>query len=58
MIYLNFNLRVESSKYFERDGSDIYTEAEITPSQAILGGTVRIEGIYDDIMLEVIDFDR
>lgn len=42
------------SDYFERDGSDIYTEAEISVSQALLGGSIRIEGIYDDQMVEVI----
>lgn len=50
--------RVEESEYFERDGADIYTEAVISVSQAILGGSLRIEGIYEDQMVEVylIDF--
>lgn len=44
---------MEESDYFERDGADIYTEAVISVSQAILGGTLRIEGIYEDQMVEV-----
>lgn len=45
--------RVDESDYFERNGADIYTEAEISVSQAILGGTLRIQGIYEDQMVEV-----
>lgn len=45
--------RVDESDYFERNGADIYTEAEISVSQAILGGTLRIEGIYEDQIVEV-----
>lgn len=47
--------RVEESDYFERDGADVYTEAEISVSQAILGGTLTIEGIYEDQIVEVRD---
>lgn len=44
---------MEESDYFERNGADIYTDAEISISQAILGGTLRIEGIYEDQTLDV-----
>lgn len=47
------NIRIKDSDYFERDGADVYTEAEISVSQAILGGTVRVEGIYEDQIIEV-----
>lgn len=46
--------QVEKSKYFKRDGPDVHTEAEISISQAILGGTIRIEGLYEDHTLQVI----
>ncbi|XP_051175966.1 protein tumorous imaginal discs, mitochondrial-like isoform X1 [Leptopilina boulardi] len=40
--------RVEKSRYFRRDGADLHTDAQVSLSQAILGGTIRIEGIYED----------
>uniref|UniRef100_V5GLP0 Putative lethal tumorous imaginal disc protein n=1 Tax=Ixodes ricinus TaxID=34613 RepID=V5GLP0_IXORI len=45
--------RVARSDYFRRDGPDVHTDAGITLSQAVLGGTVRVQGIYDDIMLKI-----
>lgn len=50
-IFITF--RVEKSRYFRRDGSDVHTEAEISLSQAILGGTIRIQGVYDDQTIQV-----
>lgn len=46
-------IQVARSDYFRRDGPDVHTDAGITLSQAVLGGTVRVQGIYDDIMLKV-----
>ena len=34
---------VEPSKYFKRDGINIFTELEITPAQAVLGDVVKIK---------------
>lgn len=45
--------KVEKSDYFRRDGSDIHTEAKISVSQALLGGSIRIRGIYDDHTVQV-----
>lgn len=45
--------RVEKSDYFKRDGSDVHTEAEISIAQAVLGGTIRIQGLYEDHTLQV-----
>lgn len=45
--------RVEKSDYFRRDGADVHTEAEISVSQAVLGGTIRIQGLYEDQTLQV-----
>lgn len=45
---------MEKSRYFRRDGSDVHTDAEISLSQAILGGTIRVQGVYDDQTLQVI----
>lgn len=45
--------RVEKSDYFKRDGADVHTEAEISISQALLGGTIRIQGLYEDHTIQV-----
>lgn len=50
---LFITFRVEKSDYFKRDGADVHTEAEISVSQAVLGGTVRIQGLYEDHTLQV-----
>lgn len=46
--------RVEKSNYFRREGSDVHTDAEISLSQAILGGTIRIQGVYEDQTLQIV----
>lgn len=45
--------RVEKSDYFKRDGADVHTEAEISIAQAVLGGTIRIQGLYEDHTIQV-----
>jgi len=51
-IFVTF--KVENSDYFCRDGSDIHTDAKISVSQALLGGSIRIRGLYDDHTVQVI----
>lgn len=46
--------KVEKSDYFRRDGSDIHTDANVSISQAILGGTIRVRGIYDDHTVQIL----
>lgn len=50
-LYVTFS--VAKSAYFKRDDSDIHTDASISVSQAILGGTVRIEGLYGDVTITI-----
>lgn len=45
--------KVEKSNYFRREGPDVHTDAEISVSQALLGGTIRIQGIYEDHVIQV-----
>ncbi|CAI6353177.1 unnamed protein product [Macrosiphum euphorbiae] len=45
--------KVEKSDYFKRDGSDIHTDAKISISQALLGGSIRVRGIYDDHTVQI-----
>ncbi|XP_011196500.1 protein tumorous imaginal discs, mitochondrial isoform X2 [Zeugodacus cucurbitae] len=45
--------RVETSKYFKREGADVHTEASISISQAVFGGTVRVQGVYEDQWINI-----
>ncbi len=45
--------RVGKSDYFRREGADVHTDASISLAQAVLGGTIRVEGIYEDVVLNV-----
>lgn len=45
--------RVEKSNYFTRDGADVHTSANISVSQAVLGGTIRVQGVYEDQTLQI-----
>lgn len=51
---LFITFKVEKSDYFRRDQSDVHTDAEISLSQALLGGTIKIQGIYEDHFIQVI----
>lgn len=50
---LFITFKVEKSRYFKRDGADVHTDAEISLSQAILGGTIRIQGVYEDQTIQI-----
>ncbi|XP_053400676.1 protein tumorous imaginal discs, mitochondrial-like [Mercenaria mercenaria] len=50
-IFVTF--RVGRSRIFRREGADVHSDATITLSQAVLGGTIRVPGIYDDILLNI-----
>lgn len=45
--------KVEKSRTFRREGTDIHSDVVVSLSQAILGGTVRIPSITDHILLNV-----
>ena len=50
-VFITF--RVEKSNYFKREGSDVHTDATISLSQAVLGGSTRIQGIYENMTVDV-----
>ncbi|CAO1310593.1 unnamed protein product [Diamesa tonsa] len=50
---LFITFKVEKSRYFKRDGSDVHTDAEISLSQALLGGSIRIQGVYEDQTIQI-----
>ncbi|XP_066990917.1 protein tumorous imaginal discs, mitochondrial isoform X2 [Anabrus simplex] len=45
--------KVSKSDYFHRDGADVYTDANISLSQAVLGGTISIRGIYENELIQI-----
>lgn len=46
-------VRVEESEYFRRVGYDVHTDANISLSQAILGGIIRLQGLYEDLNIRI-----
>lgn len=50
-LYITF--KVEKSRYFKRDGADIHTDVQISLSQAILGGTIKVQGLYEDLSVKI-----
>jgi len=50
-IFVTF--RVEKSRYFRRDGPEVHTDAEVSLAQAVLGGTIRVEGVYEDQTIQI-----
>ncbi|XP_062136629.1 dnaJ homolog subfamily A member 3, mitochondrial [Drosophila sulfurigaster albostrigata] len=50
---VNYHLKVPSSDYFRRIGNDIYTDKYLNISDAILGGTFQVRGLYEDVELRV-----
>ncbi len=46
-------VQVDESRYFRREGFDVHTNAEISVGQAVLGGVIRIEGLYEDLNVRI-----
>ncbi|KAK7175341.1 hypothetical protein R3I93_002292 [Phoxinus phoxinus] len=50
-IFITF--RVQKSPIFRRDGADIHSDVGISVAQAILGGTVRAQGLNETVNLSI-----
>ncbi|XP_023210805.1 protein tumorous imaginal discs, mitochondrial-like isoform X1 [Centruroides sculpturatus] len=50
---LFITFKVSKSNYFRREGVDIHTDATISLSQAVLGGKIRIQGLYEDVDIKI-----
>ena len=50
-VFVHF--KIEKSDYFRRDGSDVHSDATISLSQAVLGGTTQIKGLYEDLTIKI-----
>ncbi|XP_047494405.1 protein tumorous imaginal discs, mitochondrial-like isoform X1 [Penaeus chinensis] len=46
-------MKVSKSDYFRRDGADVHTDVTVSLAQAALGGATRVQGIYEDITLQI-----
>jgi DnaJ family protein A protein 3 len=45
--------RVKTSEKFRREKEDIHSEVSLSVIQAILGGAIKVPGIYEDHVLQV-----
>lgn len=50
-LYITF--RVSRSNHFRRDGADIHSDVEVNLFQAILGGSIPIQGLYENLTLKI-----
>ena len=48
--------RVKANEKFRRDKEDIHSEVNLSIVQAILGGSIKVSGIYEDHILQVKEF--
>ena len=53
LMNLPMNKQVEKNNHFRREGADIHSDVDISLSQAVLGGTIRVRGLYEDILYTV-----
>ncbi|CAC5406587.1 DNAJA3 [Mytilus coruscus] len=51
--YIYVTIKVAKSRDFKRQGADLHSEVHISVAQAVLGGTVRIPGVYEEILLNI-----
>ncbi|XP_035232727.1 protein tumorous imaginal discs, mitochondrial-like, partial [Stegodyphus dumicola] len=50
---LFIRFRVAKSDYFRRDGPDIHSDVTISVCQALLGGSLRVRGLHEEIILKI-----
>ncbi|XP_021364097.1 dnaJ homolog subfamily A member 3, mitochondrial-like isoform X2 [Mizuhopecten yessoensis] len=50
-VFITF--KVARSRDFKREGADIHSDITISLSQAVLGGTIKIPGVYEDVLLKI-----
>ncbi|XP_061425734.1 dnaJ homolog subfamily A member 3, mitochondrial isoform X1 [Lethenteron reissneri] len=50
-IFITF--RVQKSATFRREGADVHSDLHISVAQALLGGTARVQGLYDSFTITI-----
>lgn len=46
-------LRVAPSEHFRREGADVHSDLKISVAQSVLGGSVRVRGIYENMDVDI-----
>ena len=46
-------IHVENSKYYKRDGINVFTELDISPAQAVLGDKVKVKTLYGEAEIAI-----
>jgi len=46
-------LRVAPSDYFRREGADVHSDVKISVAQSVLGGSIRVRGIYENMDIDI-----
>ncbi|CAH8497456.1 unnamed protein product [Schistosoma turkestanicum] len=46
-------IRVEKSRQFRREGADIHSDITVSLAQAALGGKMRVQGIYENMLVNI-----
>jgi len=46
-------LRVATSDYFRREGADVHSDIKISVAQSVLGGSLRVRGIYENMDVDI-----
>lgn len=46
-------LRVAPSDYFRREGADVHSDIKISVAQSVLGGSMRVRGIYENVDIDI-----
>ncbi|XP_061398891.1 protein tumorous imaginal discs, mitochondrial [Musca vetustissima] len=50
---LSYRIQVQESDYYHRIGNNVVTEKYVNLTEAILGGTVKVRGIYENLDLKI-----
>ena len=50
---LFISFKIEKSEIFRRDGADVHSDATISLSQAVLGGTTQVQGLYENLTIKI-----
>lgn len=50
---LFITFKVERSPHFRRDGADVHANVEISLAQAVLGGLLRVQGVYEELSVQI-----
>lgn len=44
---------MEHNRQFRRDGADVHTDIQISIAQSILGGKIQVQGVYENMLVNV-----